>query len=63
MIETIVTVAIVLAAAFWFFRWFRGTASGEKGCGCGGCGKHCATGNAAGDHKREEGCGCGCDHA
>lgn len=62
MIETIVTIAIVLAAAFWFFRWIRGAASGEKGCGCGGCGKKCASANAAAGDA-EDGCGCGCDHA
>lgn len=39
MIETIVTAAIVLAAVVWFVRWFKGTASGEKGCSCGGCEK------------------------
>lgn len=43
MIETIVTIAIVLAAAVWFFLWMRGTTSGKKGCGCGGCGKNCAS--------------------
>lgn len=39
MIETIIVAAIILAAAVWFVRWFRGTASGEKGCSCGGCAK------------------------
>jgi hypothetical protein len=39
MIETIITGVIILAAAVWFVRWLRGTASGEKGCSCGGCAK------------------------
>lgn len=39
MIETIITVAIIAVAALWFARWIRGTASGEKGCSCGGCAK------------------------
>lgn len=55
MIETIITVAIVLAAVFWFVRWFRGTASGKKGCSCGGCGKDCQGRGAAHSHS-EDGC-------
>lgn len=43
MIETIIVGAIVLAAVVWFVRWFRGTASGDRGCSCGGCGKDCAS--------------------
>lgn len=43
VIETIVTIAIVLAALVWFFTWFRGTARGEKGCSCGGCTKECGS--------------------
>lgn len=39
MLETGITIAIVAIAAIWFVRWFRGTASGEKGCSCGGCSK------------------------
>lgn len=39
--ETVITILIVAAAGFWFVRWFRGTANGEKGCACGSCGKNC----------------------
>ena len=49
MVEKIIVAAIILAAAFWFYRWLRGTASGEKGCSCGGCGKECASRSAAPD--------------
>ena len=38
--ETVITVLIVAAAAIWFVRWFRGTSSGKKGCGCGKCSTH-----------------------
>ncbi|MCC8108047.1 MAG: FeoB-associated Cys-rich membrane protein [Planctomycetes bacterium] len=44
--ETVITVVIVAAAGFFFLRWFRGTARGEGGCGCGctkGCGGKCDT--------------------
>lgn len=43
MLETIIVAAIVLGAVIWFVRWFRGTAGGERGCSCGGCGKDCAS--------------------
>lgn len=43
MIESVITVAIILGAAFWFVAWLRGTAKGEKGCGCGKCAKSCPT--------------------
>ncbi|MCD8351015.1 MAG: FeoB-associated Cys-rich membrane protein [Planctomycetaceae bacterium] len=42
MVETIIVAAIVLVAVIWFVRWFKGATSGERGCGCGGCGKNCA---------------------
>lgn len=54
MVETIITAAIVLGAAFWLYRWFRGTASGEKGCSCGGCGKDCASRQTAPSPGAEE---------
>lgn len=58
MLETIITAAIILAAAIWFIRWFRGAASGEKGCSCGSCGKeNClsrtADATGAGDAARK----------
>lgn len=59
MIETMVTVAIVLAAGVWFFLWLRGMAKGENGCACGGCGKKCASREGAGpDHAGGEGHDC-----
>lgn len=50
MVETIIVGVIVLGAVVWFARWFRGAASGERGCSCGGCSKQCAD-------RREEGMG------
>lgn len=41
MVETIIVVAVFLAAAFFFVRWLRGVAKGDTGCGCGKCGKDC----------------------
>lgn len=45
MLETIITVGIILAAAFWFVRWLRGAARGD-GCSCGKCAKNCPTRSA-----------------
>lgn len=56
MIEKIIVAAIILAAVFWFYRWLRGTASGEKGCSCGGCGKDCASRSVAGTDNNAD-CG------
>lgn len=49
MLETIIVMAIIAAAGIWFVRWLRGTASGEKGCSCGGCGKDCASRKQTGE--------------
>lgn len=43
MLETIIVAAIVVGALLWFARWLRGTAKGDRGCSCGGCGKDCAS--------------------
>lgn len=40
MLETIITVAIVLGAVVWFLRWLRGASRGD-GCSCGKCAKNC----------------------
>ena len=49
MVEKIIVAGIIIAAAFWFYRWLRGAASGEKGCSCGGCSRDCASRGAAED--------------
>lgn len=40
--ETIITVVIILGAAYWLVRHLRRTAKGEAGCSCGKCAKGCA---------------------
>lgn len=41
MIETIVTIAIILGAGVWLFLWARRAAKGDGGCSCGACAKSC----------------------
>lgn len=43
VVETIIVVAVFMAAAFFFVRWLRGVMKGDTGCSCGKCGKGCAS--------------------